>query len=414
MDKRNPKDLIRLSHSELKNHYHAENEIESFLPTKIWNWLTNYVKSRFLGKVKYQFYPSNGDNGIYPLIANTNGKVDIAIAADWASDTLESAMVGKLMRTDVNGNESLPDYSIHLGDVYYVGNPKEVEANFGKDLQTGRSDWTYGTKGFLAVPGNHEFYSTGEGFYNNLLSKTFINDISVKQKAGFFCLENEHWRIIGLDTGYTSVGIPIWEFIDPPKSQLRDEQLRWLRDEVKLGDPNDKRGLIFMSHHQYYSAFEKKKGYCQPAEQIAKIMGENNAQRPVIWYWGHQHLLSIYGLKSEGSGIPAYGRCIGHGGMPVEVPLIGKVEANKSSLLYCNLNFKDTFDDINVGYNGYVKMTLEGNVMIAKHILLEVENNNAFHKEVIEEKWTLDVETGSLQFELTDIPLPVLTFFDPN
>jgi len=38
------------------------------------------------------------------------------------------------------------------------------------------------------------------------------------QHASYFCLENEHWRIIALDTGYRSIGIPVLEYFWEPRS----------------------------------------------------------------------------------------------------------------------------------------------------------------------------------------------------
>jgi hypothetical protein len=427
MAKRNPKDLIKLSHSELKNHFNTSvnNGIDEFLPSKVWTWIKTYVKSRFLGKEPFQFYPVGQKQGIHKMISNADGKVVIAIASDWATDTLESLSVCTLMRTGEDMKESLPDYTIHLGDVYFVGNPEEVDANFAKN-DMGKSDWTYGTKGFLAIPGNHEFFSRGEGFYNNLLSKTFINDTlnntSIKQKAGFFCLENEHWRIIGLDTGYTSVGTPVWEFLFPPESQLLQEQLDWLEKDVILNDENDKRGLIILSHHQYYSAFENGKKYPKPAEQLAKIMGNVKSKIPVIWYWGHQHLLSIYDLNSVGNGIQAYGRCIGHGGMPVELPSIldsSDIEkAQQSKLLYYNLQNQQLEEGELIGFNGFAKMTLEGKKLKVEHIQLSNEHEQLKHPEiplirdkVFEENWEIDISTGLLSGTFTDESQTILTKF---
>jgi hypothetical protein len=420
MAKKTAKQLKDLSRWELKNYYHlyVDNDLTTFLPTKIWNWAKNYIENRFGGKEDFRFYPRDGDNGVYPILPNNSEKTVIAIASDWATDTVDSAVIGQLMQ------EENPDYSLHLGDVYYVGNPDEVEANFGKiNNNSDHGEWV-NSKGFLALPGNHEFYSKGIGFYDYLLPKTKIptqNNGVVKQKAGFFCLENDHWRIIGLDTGYTSVGIPVIEFVFPAKCELKDEQIAWLRDEVKLGDVNDKRGLIILSHHQYFSAFEGGKSFPKPAEQLAEIMGKEKAQRPVIWYWGHQHLLSFYALNSIGSGIKAYGRCIGHGGMPADIPKIEtKTEiqcAIDSQLQFYDLNFQIIKDEnqkeIPVGLNGFVKMTLDGDSMIAEHIRYEV-NSEPRKSIVMTEKWTINQTNGILSFELTDDDATPLMRFSPN
>src|SRR5262249_37902528 len=92
--------------------------------------------------------------------------------------------------------------------------------------------------------------------------------------ASFFYLHNEHWRILAIDTGYNSVGWPIVERIFLPKCALPPQLLDWLRTTVKL-DPKDPRGLILLSHHQYFSRYDD--WYLKPAEQLAEFIS-----RPVL------------------------------------------------------------------------------------------------------------------------------------
>ena len=51
-------------------------------------------------------------------------EIRIALAGDWGTGTDEAAEVAALIEA------WRPHYSIHLGDVYYVGDPAEVGANF--------------------------------------------------------------------------------------------------------------------------------------------------------------------------------------------------------------------------------------------------------------------------------------------
>ena len=73
--------------------------------------------------------------------------------------------------------------------------------------------------------------------------------VSQAQKASFFCLENEFWRIIALDTGYNSVGLPLLEYIFRPDCALPAELVSWLGESFKRDD--DRRGIVLLSHHQY-------------------------------------------------------------------------------------------------------------------------------------------------------------------
>jgi hypothetical protein len=200
-----------------------------------------------------------------------------------------------------------PDYTIHLGDTYYVGDKKEIRNNFLPNA----SFWPYGNVGSFALNGNHEMYSNGYGFFDELLPwMGLYHSKPVKQKASYFCLENEHWQIIGLDTGYRSVGIPILELLFS-KADLRPEIIKWLKEELKVEDSN--RGVVLLTHHQHTSAFDKT--YPAAARQLAEVFGK----RKVLWFWGHEHRLALYGQFKTDGGITAYGRCIGHGGMPVSL-----------------------------------------------------------------------------------------------
>ena len=60
------------------------------------------------------------------------------------------------------------------------------------------------------------------------------------QVASYFCLDLEHWRILGLDTGYNSVGLPILSMIPGVNTipavggdcHLPQELLGWLASVV--------------------------------------------------------------------------------------------------------------------------------------------------------------------------------------
>lgn len=52
------------------------------------------------------------------------GEIRIALAGDWATGTDEAHTISELIKA------FKPHYTIHLGDVYYVGDPNEVDENF--------------------------------------------------------------------------------------------------------------------------------------------------------------------------------------------------------------------------------------------------------------------------------------------
>ena len=341
---RDQSDYLNLGRSIIGNHLRTEskkskdtpvlNQITAFISKHFWTWIYYYMDSRFGKPHPYPEYTSSGDQGVYPLgtspVSGRRG-VTLAICADWGTNTSESCHIAGCMHSHT------PDYTIHLGDTYYVGEPKEIAANF---LNPG-SPWVRGPLGSFAVLGNHEMYAKGSAFFDNLLPTLGIAAPPAAaaptaaplpaatspapapggaprllgQKAGFFCLENDHWRILGLDTGYHSIGKPVLELLPwfQPDCRLDDAVVRWLKEVVRVGE--DQRGLVVMTHHQYISAFDEPE-YTVPARQLAALIGET---RPVLWLWGHEHRFSLYEKYAMQGGLTAYGRCIGHGGMPVEV-----------------------------------------------------------------------------------------------
>ncbi len=181
------------------------------------------------------------------------------------------------------------------------------------------------------------------------------------QKASFFCLENEYWRILGLDTGYNSIGkIPVLELLPwfAPDCRFEDAMMDWLRDVVRLGDPADKRGLLILTHHQYVTAFHAESEYSKPATQLASFIGKD---RPVLWIWGHEHKLSAFEKIQVNDGITAYGRCIGHGGMPVELDS-KSFKLNPGARGYQSLVMVDDRrkQGSDFGFNGYVTVNING------------------------------------------------------
>jgi hypothetical protein len=400
-DKRSEK-YLDLGHSEAENHAKTQqelyeehvkntsevtNKISGFFKANLFGFAWHYIKSRFGPRHAYQAYPRNGDSGVYRLQSSIPARegISIALLSDWASDTAESDTVAHLVA------RYAPDYTIHLGDIYFVGTPKEIEVNFTAP----HASWYYGASGSLALSGNHEMYSNGDAYFQHLLPAMYVQQGEVRktQQAGFFCLENDHWRIIGIDTGYTSVGRPFLEVLSPPDCHLREEQIAWLRDVVKIGNPEDKRGVVILSHHPYISAFREQ--YHRPAEQLQELMG--SASREIIWFWGHDHRLVVYNKAQYGKGPVAYGRCIGHGGLPVEIKMPDSEEDIQKIMLY-DRRVRKAIRRHQLGYNGFVKLNLQGAQLTAEYRDLEDSC-------MIEEQWEVDTTNGQLIWNV-DSKLP--------
>lgn len=403
--KRIVNNYLNLSRSEALNHIRTENtkepvikagfKLSDLFSKRIILWFKYYVQSRF-GKVHpYLSYDATGENGIYTLKKgemSANDYTSIAITADWATDTVESDTIAKRM------HRHNPDYTIHLGDTYFVGEPKEIKSNF---INTD-SSWVRGNVGSFALLGNHEMYAKGDSFFRDLLPTLGIKNSSGKyngQKAGFFCLENNHWRILGLDTGYHSIGkIPIIEMLPwfAPDCHFNDILMKWLRDVVKLGDANDKRGLLVLTHHQYISAFNKESEYQKPADQLASLIGKN---KNILWLWGHEHKFSLYEKAQIKNGVTAYGRCIGHGGMPIELDSKEFKKSDKKNgcekLVMVDKRYRADVDDSKLGYNGYA-------VVKIKDAELSIEYCD-IDKKLLTEKWNINSD-GSISGSISPEP----------
>jgi hypothetical protein len=446
---RKSEDYLNLSRQPVVNHLKTEikksrdkssfYKTRDFVTSHMWTWIYHYVKSRFGARHPYPAYLPP-DTGVYRMEkggdqadrvdqmdqtdrADRTDKMDrgvqtddrtaqmdqadgargdeaglikVCIVSDWATGTPEAREIAHSMKSQG------PDYTIHMGDTYYVGAPQEIDANFGD------GNWPIGNAGSFALLGNHEMYSRGVAFFEKLLPRLGLRTGAGRyggQQAGFFCLENEHWRILGLDTGYHSISrIPILEMVSwwAGNCRLDDILMSWLRDVVKLGDPADKRGLLILTHHQYITGFDQESEYQTAASQLATLIGKD---RPVVWLWGHEHKLSVFGRAQEADGITAYGRCIGHGGMPVQ---IASGEFSPSSrkkgfdkLVGYDKRQKGTVQGHRVGHNGYVLAKIKG-----EELILEYRDER---HELFSEIWKVDKDghiTGTIRSsgELTLLP----------
>ena len=118
-----------------------------------------------------------------------------------------------------------PEVIVHVGDVYYSGTKKEARKNFLDLLNAARASRPIPV---YNLPGNHDYYSGGEGFYD-VLAELNSESGAPAQQASYFCLRNDHRQLQGMDTGYNDH--------DPFKvgadtSQLRDSEAAWQLDKI--------------------------------------------------------------------------------------------------------------------------------------------------------------------------------------
>ena len=317
----------------------------AFLEHQVVRWASFYLRTRLGRRIRFKAH-ARGE-GVTPLSAPSSPSVRVGMAGDWGTGTADADAVGTaLASTD-------PHFTVHLGDVYYMGSDRRMYENM---LGRRFTKWPKGSHGTFALNGNHEMYARGKGYFEVLLpaiGPTTSNGPG-GQGASYFALRNDHWLIVGLDTGYNSVGFPVLEKLGIGGStEQRKEVLNWLEHTVGI-HTDQTRGIILLSHHQYYSAFEDS--HEASARQLVGLI-----KRPVLWFWGHEHRLAFYGATSYNNGLVAIGRCVGHGGMPIEgIEDRPRTRPRGLPLVAYDHRRRTTLGNTPVGFNGFVNLEFNG------------------------------------------------------
>lgn len=229
----------------------------------------------------------------------------VAVIGDWGTGT---AAAVDLLR---GVKRRAPDVLIHLGDVYYSGTEAECDKYFRQIVDDVFDRANTGIPVYT-MPGNHDMYSAGAGFYPLIRN---LNGGAQQQPASFFCLRatDGSWQFLAMDTGLHDHD-PL--HVTDVLTFLEKDEEDWHVERIKEFAGS----TILLSHHQLFSGFAQigKRDVqgnlhaCNP--NLLESYGRfKEAGRIAAWFWGHEHNLCIYqpyaGLQ--------YGRCIGHGAIPV-------------------------------------------------------------------------------------------------
>jgi hypothetical protein len=172
------------------------------------------------------------------------------------------------------------DLLLHLGDIYKSGTEKEVRERFLRFWPGNAATLS------RAIPGNHEMYSGGIGYFDHVLP-------AFGQQTSYFSFANARWLLIFLDSAYVD-------------ADLGPEQRQWLRETIAQAGT---KSVLMFSHHYRYTAFDMQLPKLQLA--VASAVGTH----PIVaWYWAHEHQCVLYDRANEYGGVLT--RCIGHGGFP--------------------------------------------------------------------------------------------------
>jgi len=148
------------------------NDLDVRWVATLWNRLTR-TRSAFL------LPPTN-----FELVERLPARTTIALAGDWGAGNDISRAVGAQIAA------LRPDYTIHLGDVYYSGTESEEQQNL-VDV------WPAGNIASYTLNSNHEMYSGGHGYFGIALAD---RKFQAHSDRSFFALVNDDWLVVGLDS----------------------------------------------------------------------------------------------------------------------------------------------------------------------------------------------------------------------
>ena len=250
----------------------------------------------------------NPQGSVYPLPASASGDSRVVgVLGDWGTgEPVAIAVLESLFSQQ-------PDVIVHVGDVYYAGTEEEAVANFLQPIQQTRALFGVETPVYT-IPGNHDYYSGGAGFYDKLLPA--LNP-AAPQTSSFFSLENDGWLLQFMDTGYydhdlLKVGDDI--------THLHPAEAAWHQQRIGDAIAAGKNVLLF-SHHQLFSPFlnigpvsggNEGGANFNPA-LLGNFAGFFSSPRLLGWFWGHEHVLAIYPPYQD----LAAGRLVGDSAFPV-------------------------------------------------------------------------------------------------
>lgn len=228
------------------------------------------------------------------------------------TDTLSLALVGDVGTGSwIDGDQPCPadaimeqfkkldlDYTIHLGDVYFLGASPFIE----KFVET----WVPGRRRSFNLNSNHDMYAWAKGYFEHALTDP---KFAAQQGTGYFSIEFGNWIIVGLDTAYYDDSVVFFA------GTLRDPAQKAFFQDIRRQIEMTGQKVVLLTHHL---------GLAPNGTQRMKLWGEIAAEDalgrdPDYWYWGHLHNGIVYSSFSA-SGEGTRCRCYGNGGIPRGAP----------------------------------------------------------------------------------------------
>lgn len=272
------------------------------------DWVTKIAEAT-LDRLAQGNHPFNPHPAEYEV---TEDNARLVVVGDWGSGLPRACAVARCMAKEIADGvaDKRPVHVIHLGDVYYSGDPVEVQRRV---LAEGRWPVTLEQAragvGSWALNGNHDMYSGGWGFFDTLLGEErFANQRSPDGKpTSFFRIKTPSWDLVGLDTSWDK------DVLSAGKSAvLADPQAAVLGGWAAEAAKSDRK-LMLLSHHQFVTSYDHGDIGTVLPQKLGPLLEENQI---AAWLWGHEHRCMGFEASQGLDGVP-FMRCIGHGGIPV-------------------------------------------------------------------------------------------------
>ena len=234
-------------------------------------------------------------------ITVTGDTVKIAIIGDWGTgDWTDGSVDCPALEVITQVKSQAPDYTIHLGDVYYAGTAGFFDSD--EEVNNFVNDWVSGSQGSFMLNSNHEMYSGAQGFFGKgLEAAPFV----LQQNTSYFALQSDKWIIIALDTAYYDTSSLFMN-----GALTDDSQINFIKSLNTTG-----KKVIAITHHNPTNVEGTSTAQLPLWNQLVSALG----RAPDFWYWGHVHNGIVYSDQSFPGQNGVKARCAGHGAIPFGV-----------------------------------------------------------------------------------------------
>jgi hypothetical protein len=266
----------------------------------------------------------------------------VLLVGDWGSGIPRARQISTAMRSSLE--QALRDnrccHVIHLGDVYYTGQRREYDKRFLTCWPVFLSDPETTTS--WCLNGNHDMYSGGDDYFDYLLADPRFHH---QERSSYFCLENDYWQILGLDSAYDD-------------GDLHGEQASWVHQQRTA---SSSKGGILLTHHQPFSTYEST-----PDRLLDRLRPTLNTGLVRAWFWGHEHRCALYEERER----VTYPRLVGHGGVPVLAPSPNAVKPNGVRFQFGEAEDEYFYGFVNERFQrfGFAELTFENDSIEVRYV----------------------------------------------